>query len=158
MPFSSLAPLLFPLVLPPTRSFWTTLLKSWLHWWPNLTTRQGSGDFHQLAPVASSDSRILYSKSPKALWWVNLIDCSIFLENNHRFKEDPEYGARFNIPEKFLPVAGTESSRNRNVDQNFNFIPVISRVFMCHRWLSKVITLHPNNSLEHSLEHSLEGV
>jgi hypothetical protein len=34
MPFSSLAPLLFPLVLPPTRSFWTTLLKSLLHWWP----------------------------------------------------------------------------------------------------------------------------
>jgi hypothetical protein len=52
-----------------------------------------SGDFHQLAPVASSDSQILYSKSPKALWWVNLINCSIFLENNHRFKGDPEYGA-----------------------------------------------------------------
>jgi hypothetical protein len=52
-----------------------------------------SGDFHQLAPVASSDSQILYSKSPKALWWVNLINCSIFLENNHRFKEDPEYGS-----------------------------------------------------------------
>jgi hypothetical protein len=40
---------------------------------------------------------------------------------------------RFKIPEKFLPVAGTESSRNRNFDRNFDFVPVISGVFMCHR-------------------------
>jgi hypothetical protein len=37
--------------------------------------------------------------------------------------------ARFKIPEKFLPVAGTESSRNRNFDRNFDFVPVISLVF-----------------------------
>jgi hypothetical protein len=36
---------------------------------------------------------------------------------------------RFKIPEKFLPVAGTEYSRNRNFDRNFGFVPVISRVF-----------------------------
>jgi hypothetical protein len=37
--------------------------------------------------------------------------------------------ARFKIQEKFLPVAGTESSRNRNFDQNFDFVLVISGVF-----------------------------
>jgi hypothetical protein len=36
---------------------------------------------------------------------------------------------RFKIPEKFLPVAGTESSQNRNFDRNFDFVPVISGVF-----------------------------
>jgi hypothetical protein len=36
---------------------------------------------------------------------------------------------RFKIPEKFLLVAGTESSRNRNADQNFDLVPVISGVF-----------------------------
>jgi hypothetical protein len=34
--------------------------------------------------------------------------------------------ARFKIPEKFLPVAGTESSRNRNANQNFDFVPVMT--------------------------------
>jgi hypothetical protein len=37
--------------------------------------------------------------------------------------------SRFKISEKFLPVAGTESSRNRNFDRIFNFVPVISGVF-----------------------------
>jgi hypothetical protein len=36
--------------------------------------------------------------------------------------------ARFKIPDKFLPVAGTEYSRNRNFDRNFDFVPVISGV------------------------------
>ena len=36
---------------------------------------------------------------------------------------------RFEIPEKFLPVAGPEYSRNRNFDRNFDFVPVISGVF-----------------------------
>jgi hypothetical protein len=37
--------------------------------------------------------------------------------------------ARFKIPAKFRPVAGTEYSRNRNFDRNFDFVPVISGVF-----------------------------
>jgi hypothetical protein len=36
--------------------------------------------------------------------------------------------ARFKIPEKFLPVAGTEYSRNQNFDRNFDFVPVFSGV------------------------------
>jgi hypothetical protein len=39
---------------------------------------------------------------------------------------------RFEIPEKFLPVAGTESSQNWNANRNFDLVPVISGVFMCH--------------------------
>jgi hypothetical protein len=42
---------------------------------------------------------------------------------------DVPLDARFKIPEKFLPVAGTEYSRNRNFDRNFDFVPVISGVF-----------------------------
>ncbi len=44
---------------------------------------------------------------------------------------------RFKIPEKFLLVAGTESSRNRNANQNFDFVPVISIVFWHHKWRHK---------------------
>ena len=51
-----------------------------------------SGDFHQLQPICESD-KILYSCSSGALAWENSVNCAIFLENSHRFKDDPEYGA-----------------------------------------------------------------
>jgi len=51
-----------------------------------------SGDFHQLQPIGK-ESDILYSLSPGAKTWENTINSVIFLENSHRFKEDPEYGA-----------------------------------------------------------------
>ena len=50
-----------------------------------------SGDFHQLQPVCGNDD-ILYSGSPGSLFWENSLNCVIFLENSHRFKDDPEYG------------------------------------------------------------------
>jgi hypothetical protein len=50
-----------------------------------------SGDFHQLQPICKSDD-ILYSCSPGATAWENTINCAIFLENSHRFKDDPVYG------------------------------------------------------------------
>ena len=50
-----------------------------------------SGDFHQLQPVCKTDE-ILYSGSAGATAWENTINCAIFLENSHRFKDDPEYG------------------------------------------------------------------
>jgi len=51
-----------------------------------------SGDFHQLQPICESD-KILYSCLSGALAWGNSVNCAIFLENSHRFKDDPEYGA-----------------------------------------------------------------
>ncbi|KAL7533610.1 hypothetical protein ACHAXR_006767 [Thalassiosira sp. AJA248-18] len=50
-----------------------------------------SGDFHQLQPICKMEE-ILYSASPGATFWENSINCVIFLENSHRFKDDPEYG------------------------------------------------------------------
>ena len=50
-----------------------------------------SGDFHQLQPVGKSEE-ILYSLSPGGQWWENAINCAIFLENSHRFKDDTVYG------------------------------------------------------------------
>jgi hypothetical protein len=41
--------------------------------------------------------------------------------------------ARFEIPEKFFPVVGQESILNLNFDRNFEFVLVISGVFMSHR-------------------------
>ena len=49
-----------------------------------------SGDFHQLPPIATTG--VLYSGSDKTVMWENTINCPIFLEKSHRFKNDPEWG------------------------------------------------------------------
>jgi len=50
-----------------------------------------SGDFHQLKPICAEDE-VLYSDSDSATIWENTINCAIFLDNSHRFKDDPEFG------------------------------------------------------------------
>ena len=50
-----------------------------------------SGDFRQLEPVCSNDSELLFSSLSSGLW-DNSINVVIILDNDHRFKEDPEYG------------------------------------------------------------------
>ena len=50
-----------------------------------------SGDFHQLKPICKEDE-VLYSNSAAAAIWENAINCAIFLDNSHRFKDDPVYG------------------------------------------------------------------
>ncbi len=50
-----------------------------------------SGDFHQLKPICKEDD-VLYSDSAAASLWENTINCAIFLDNSHRFKNDPEFG------------------------------------------------------------------
>ena len=50
-----------------------------------------SGDFHQLEPVCSNDSELLFSSLSSGLW-DNSINIVVILDNNHRFREDPEYG------------------------------------------------------------------
>ncbi len=49
-----------------------------------------SGDFHQLEPVCSNDSELLFSNL-SSRHWDNNIDVVIILDNDHCFKEDPEY-------------------------------------------------------------------
>jgi hypothetical protein len=50
-----------------------------------------AGDFRQLEPTSCEDSDLLFScKSSRH--WENCINAVIILENNHRFKDDPEYG------------------------------------------------------------------
>ncbi len=51
-----------------------------------------SGDFHQLKPICGEDE-VLYSNSVDATLWENTINVAIFLDNSHRFEEDPQYGA-----------------------------------------------------------------
>ena len=50
-----------------------------------------SGDFHQLKPICAEDN-VLYSESAAASIWENTINCAIFLDNSHRFKDDPLFG------------------------------------------------------------------
>ena len=50
-----------------------------------------SGDFRQLEPVGSTELDLLFS-SLSSKHWDNCINAIIILDNNHRFKEDPEYG------------------------------------------------------------------
>eukprot|EP00984_Skeletonema_dohrnii_P017132 scaffold7732_cov150-Skeletonema_dohrnii-CCMP3373.AAC.2 len=50
-----------------------------------------SGNFHQLKPICS-EGEVLYSGSASATAWEQALNCAIFLNNSHRFKDDPEYG------------------------------------------------------------------
>jgi thymidine kinase len=50
-----------------------------------------SGGFHQLKPICSK-GEVLYSGSASATAWEQALNCAIFLNNSHRFKDNPEYG------------------------------------------------------------------
>ena len=50
-----------------------------------------AGDFRQLEPVVANDTELLFS-SLSSQHWVNCINAVIILDNEHCFKEDPEYG------------------------------------------------------------------
>ena len=50
-----------------------------------------AGDFCQLEPVGSTEFDLLFS-SLSSRHWDNCINAIIILDNDHRFKEDPEYG------------------------------------------------------------------
>ena len=50
-----------------------------------------AGDFRQLEPVGAKETELLFS-SLSSQHWENCINAVIILDNEHRFKEDPEYG------------------------------------------------------------------
>lgn len=50
-----------------------------------------AGDFRQLEPIGAKDTELLFS-SLSSQHWDNCINAVIILDNEHRFKEDPEYG------------------------------------------------------------------
>lgn len=50
-----------------------------------------AGDFRQLEPVGAKENELLFS-SLSSQHWENCINAVIILDNEHRFKEDPEYG------------------------------------------------------------------
>jgi hypothetical protein len=50
-----------------------------------------AGDFHQLEPICSKESELLFSSKLSQEWDSN-INSIIILDNEHHFKEDAEYG------------------------------------------------------------------
>jgi hypothetical protein len=50
-----------------------------------------AGDFRQLEPIGVNETELLFS-SLSSQHWENCINAVIILDNEHRFKEDPEYG------------------------------------------------------------------
>jgi hypothetical protein len=50
-----------------------------------------SGDFRQLEPVCSNEKELLFSTLSSGVW-ENNINVVIILNNEHRFKDDPQYG------------------------------------------------------------------
>ena len=50
-----------------------------------------SGDFRQLEPVCSNEKELLFSSLSSGVW-ENNINAVIILNNEHRFKDDPQYG------------------------------------------------------------------
>jgi hypothetical protein len=52
-----------------------------------------AGDFRQLEPIGAKDTELLFSSlSLSSQHWDNCINAVIILDNEHRLKEDPEYG------------------------------------------------------------------
>ena len=49
------------------------------------------GDFRQLEPVSSKETDLIFS-TLSSMEWHQKINAIIILNNEHRFKEDPEYG------------------------------------------------------------------
>ena len=50
-----------------------------------------AGDFRQLEPIGAKDTELLFS-SLSSQHWENCVNAVIILDNEHCFKEDPEYG------------------------------------------------------------------
>jgi hypothetical protein len=50
-----------------------------------------AGDFCQLEPICSKESDLRFSSLSSNLW-KNNIKAIIILDNEHHFKEDPDYG------------------------------------------------------------------
>ena len=50
-----------------------------------------AGDFRQLEPVGAKDADLLFSRA-SGCGFENKLNAVIFLENKHRFKQDPRYG------------------------------------------------------------------
>ena len=50
-----------------------------------------AGDFCQLEPVGAKDTELLFS-SLSSQYWENCLNAVIILDNEHCFREDPEYG------------------------------------------------------------------
>ena len=73
------------------------ILDKWLKEMRDSTTLFGGysiisvGDFQQFKPSGSSDNNLLYSTQSSSLW-NDSINTIILLDNNHRFKDDLEYG------------------------------------------------------------------
>jgi hypothetical protein len=49
-----------------------------------------AGDFRQLEPISLNESDLMFS-SLSSMFWQRIINTIIILDNDHYFKEDPEY-------------------------------------------------------------------
>ena len=50
-----------------------------------------AGGFRQLQPCVLKLEQLLFSRESSPVW-IDLLNVVIILENDHRFKEDPQYG------------------------------------------------------------------
>ena len=54
-----------------------------------------AGDFCHLEPCGSSESQLFFSRTSSNLW-NDSVKTIIILHNDHRFREDPDYGKMMN--------------------------------------------------------------
>jgi hypothetical protein len=82
-----------------------------------------AGDFHQLEPICSTDSELLFSSKSSQEWDSN-INAIIILDNEHRFKEDVEYGKMLKrMWEGDLTIEDNQRINTRVIGQNGNKVP-----------------------------------
>ncbi len=78
-----------------------------------------AGDFHQLEPICSKESDILFSSKSTQQWDQN-INAIIILDNKRRFNEDPEYGKMLRrMWEGDLTLEDKQRINTRVIDKSF---------------------------------------
>ena len=76
------------------------------------------GDFRQMEPSGESKDQLLFSRSSSQLWEKS-INTVIILQNDHRFKEDPQWGAMMSTHWKSdLPLKDRHRINTRIIGEN----------------------------------------
>lgn len=76
------------------------------------------GDFRQMEPSGESKNQLLFSRDSSQLW-ENSINTVIILDNDHRFKDDPQWGKMMSTHWKNdLPLSDRHRINSRVIGEN----------------------------------------
>ena len=111
-----------------------------------------SGDFRQLEQGKTTDKELLYT-THSGLYFENLLNSALILQNDHRFKEDPEFGKI--LTDMWFDDLSIEQKQelNKRVVMNTTMLPKVLEddcFYACPTNIHRNI-IHANNFRKHIL-------